>query len=162
MQMLVVMTNRPSGRMPDAEYGLRLVGLEGVPLVGYGEIEWLAEQMGEEADTLSKPSPIHALAAVFAALSKELNGSLLDAYAVANGKSSEIITLLDESQIWVFEDTPAGIVSVDQVGKILHGQGINVDLNKIGIASTPLKEEYLKAQGVQVYEKIDMVLKGLF
>ena len=141
----VVMTNRPSREMPDAEYGLRLVGLEGVPLVGYGDIEWLAEQVGEDASKLQKPYTVHALAALFAATGRDLQESLMDAHALRND--------VDVDEIVVFEDTPAGLISVEKMGEFL-----GVSVKKIGIAPSAVKAGFLRAQGAQVFDDINGAL----
>ena len=154
----VVMTNRPSRGMPDAKYGLQLVGLKGFPLVGYGEIEWLAGELGVNTTTLAKPSPIHALAASLTAFSTDVDLSLRDAYASTNGEGAEEISCLEGSEIWVFEDTPAGLISMGEMERLLEGRGVSVGLNKIGIATTPHKSEYLKAQGARIFKRVDIAL----
>ena len=45
-----------------------IVGLEPLPLVGYGGLRHLSERLGLHPDTLVKPSAAQALAAVGAAL----------------------------------------------------------------------------------------------
>jgi len=153
-----VMTNRPSREMPDANYGLQLIGLEGLPSVGYGEIEWLAGEVGVNTTALAKPSPAHALAASLSAFSRDMELNLRNASASFNGGGTEAYAYLEGSEVTVFEDTPAGLISVDGLEKLLHGQGISVAVNKIGIASTPHKGEYLQAQGARVYARVDAAL----
>lgn len=157
----VVMTNRPSRGMPDANYGLQLIGLEGFPLVGYGEIEWLAGELGVNTTTLAKPSPVHALAASLTAFSTDFDLSLRDAYASTNGRGAEEISCLEGSEIWVFEDTLAGLISMAEMERLLEGQGVSVGLKKIGIATTPHKSEHLQAQGARIYERIDLALEEI-
>jgi len=158
----VVMTNRPSRGMPDANYGLQLIGLEGFPLVGYGEIEWLADQVDRHTTILAKPSPVHALAASLTAFGRDLDKSLLDAYASTIGGGTKKISCLEGSEIWVFEDTPAGLISVGEMEMQLRAKGISVEVNKTGIASTPHKGEYLRVQGARVFEQIDLILEEIF
>jgi phosphoglycolate phosphatase-like HAD superfamily hydrolase len=158
----VVMTNRPSRRMPDAEYGLRLVGLDDIPLVGNNDIEWLADQVDGKTAMFLKPSPVHALAAVFAALGKNLGESLMDAYGVAKGDFAETASFLDGSQIWIFEDSPAGIISVGEMGELLRKLGISVAINKVGIATMPLKSKCLEKQGALVFDGIHSGLEDVF
>ena len=154
-----IMTNRPSRQMPDAEYGRRLVGLGELSLVGNNDIEWLAKEVGEETSALLKPAPTHALAAAFTSLGKPVDESLLSAYAATKGSFSEDLSLLKDSQIWVFEDTPAGIISVGKMGDFLIEHGFSVKINKVGIAETSLKGGYLEVQGAQVFESIDLALR---
>ncbi|MCF6277892.1 MAG: hypothetical protein L3J16_03985, partial [Anaerolineales bacterium] len=133
----VIMTNRPSNKMPDAEYGRRLVGLDAIPLIGNNDIGWLAEQVGEETAALLKPAPVHALAATLVALGRPREASLREAYAVMQGSGMEAESI----RLWVFEDTPAGLVSVNAMREIFRRQGISIEVTKIGIATSVNKGE---------------------
>ena len=157
-----IMTNRPTRDMPDAKYAQKLVGLEEIPVAGYGEMEWLAKKFGGEAAEYSKPSPIHALAAVLASFGKESDSCLLEAHAATKGEFSADIARLDGYEFTVFEDTPAGIMSAGAMGELLRGQGLDVKVNKFGITNSPLKGEYLEAQGARVFERIDVALEEVF
>jgi phosphoglycolate phosphatase-like HAD superfamily hydrolase len=156
-----IMTNRPSRKMPDAKYAQKLVALENIPVAGYGEMEWLAEKFGGEAAEYSKPSPIHALSAALASFGKDSDTCLLEACAATKGEISDDIVLLDGYEFTVFEDTPAGIISVGAMGDLLRAQGLDVKVNKIGITSSPLKGEYLKAQGAQVFADVNTALEDV-
>ena len=155
------MTNRPSRKMPDAKYAQKLVALENIPVAGYGEMEWLAEKFGGEAAEYSKPSPIHALSAALASFGKDSDTCLLEACAATKGEISDDIVLLDGYEFTVFEDTPAGIISVGAMGDLLRAQGLDVKVNKIGITSSPLKGEYLKAQVAQVFADVNTALEDV-
>jgi len=156
-----IMTNRPSREMPDAKYAQKLTKLEKIPVAGYGEMGWLAEKFGGEAANYSKPSPIHALAAVLASFGKESNQCLLEAHAATEGEFSDDITRLDGYEFWVFEDTPAGIISAGAMGELLRSQGMDVKVNKFGITNSLVKAEYLEAQGAQVFEHVNLALKEI-
>ena len=155
----VVMTNRPSSEMPDAEYGLRLVGLAGLPLVGNNDIQWLAEQVDGETAHYLKPNAAHALAALLRSTGQGLQESLLSAHALLNGAS---VDGLDAGEIVVFEDTPAGLVSVGAMGEILEEKGLFVKVKKVGIAPSPVKAAFLRAQGAQVFDDINAALGQIF
>ena len=152
------MTNRPSRKMPDSKYAQKLTGLEQIPVAGYGEMNWLAKKFGGEAANYSKPSPIHALAAVLGSFGKESDACLLEAHAATKGEISEDIARLDGYEFTVFEDTPAGIMSAGAMGELLREHGLNVKVNKMGISASPLKREYLKAQGAQLFDSVDVAL----
>ncbi len=153
----VVMTNRPSHNMPDANYGLQLIGMKNsIPLVGYGEMERMAEIFGGDAAEYSKPSSAHALAAALAALGIAEN--LHITHNALNGRVSDLLTQLDDCQFWVFEDSPAGIVSVDAMGRFLATKDISVKVNKIGIAESSVKGAYLEKQGAQIFGNINVAL----
>ena len=111
---VAIMTNRPSSGpsgfagAPDAEMGAALVGLVDLPLVGYGEISWLAEQTNQQAGELEKPAWQHALAAILMASGCSIEACLQFiceqplAWPVADYAN------LQGSTITVFEDTPGG------------------------------------------------------
>jgi hypothetical protein len=153
-----VMTNRPSRRMPDAAYAQKLTRLESVPVTGYGEMTWLAEQFGGEAAEYSKPSPVHALAAALAVFGKDADDCLKDAYAAVQGKFSPEIALLEDYTFWVLEDTPAGVISAAAMGELLREFGLNVKVNKCGITNSAVKGAYLQAQGARLFENVNAAL----
>ena len=150
-----VMTNRPSSEMPDADYGLRLVGLEGLPLVGNNDIQWLAEEVGGETAHFLKPNAAHALAALLASTGRGLQESLRGAHALLNGAS---VDGLDFGEIVVFEDTPGGLISVGAMGDVLREKGLPVQIKKIGIAPSAVKAEFLRAQGALGFDDINVAL----
>ncbi|MBT3314057.1 MAG: hypothetical protein HN390_05545 [Anaerolineae bacterium] len=156
-----IMTNRPSRKMPDAKYAQKLVALENIPVAGYGEMEWLAERFGGEAAEYSKPSPIHALSAALASFGKDSDACLLEARAATKGEISEDIALLDGYEFTVFEDTPAGVISVGAMGDLLRAQGMDVKVNKVGITSSAVKGAYLEAQGARVFTDVNAALEGV-
>ena len=156
-----IMTNRPSRKMPDAKHAQKLTGREQIPVAGYGEMNWLAKKFGGEAANYSKPSPIHALAAVLGSFGKKSDACLLEAHAATKGKISEDITRLDGYEFTVFEDTPAGIMSAGAMGDLLREHGLDVKVNKIGITNSPVKGGYLEAQGAQVFENVNDALKRM-
>jgi len=156
-----IMTNRPSRRMPDAAYAQKLLRLEKIPLAGYGEMTWLAEQFGGEAAEYSKPSPIHALSAVLSTMDKAPNDCLTEAHAAVQGKLSEDILRLDGHTFWVLEDTPAGIISAGAMGDLLRQHGLDVDVKKFGITDSVVKGEYLRTHGAEVFESVNDALQQI-
>lgn len=151
-----VMTNRPSSEMPDAGYGLRLVDLDVLPLVGNNDMRWLAGQVGGETAHFLKPNAAHALAALLASTGRGLPESLLGAHGLLNGAD---VDDLDVGEIVVFEDTPAGLISVGATGDVLRAKGLPVAVKKIGIApSGGVKAEFLRAQGAEVFDEINAAL----
>jgi hypothetical protein len=162
-----IMTNRPSAGpgdfkgSPEAELGRDLVGLADVPLIGYGEIAWLAGQSGNEADALAKPNPSHALAAIFCALGLPEEISLTASLGDFTDLDQSLIGKLRGKRITVFEDTPAGIRSVHAAGRLLQKTGIQVEIIAVGIAVSEIKRRALEAEGAQVYPDINTALAGL-
>lgn len=162
-----IMTNRPSagpgefGGSPEAELGRDLVGLGKIPLIGYGEISWLADQIKIDPDELSKPNPCHALAAIFIALGFPKETSLKASLGDFGVLDQGLIGKLEGKTITVFEDTPAGIRSVTAAGQLLVQQGTEVDIRSIGIASSEVKIAALEAAGARVVSEIDSGLTSL-
>lgn len=162
-----IMTNRPSAGpgdfngSPEAELGQNLVGMAEVPLIGHGELSWLAAENKNEPGELSKPNPCHALSAIFIALGvlKEdsLKASLGDFSDLEQGKLGK----LAGKTITVFEDTPAGIRSVIKAGQLLEQEGLQVAVKSIGIATSEVKKAALAAEGAQVVSDINSALSRL-
>ncbi len=162
-----IMTNRPSFGpenilgAPDADFGAELVGLAHLPLIGYGETTWLAKKRGGLAAEVSKPNPEHALAAILAASGCDVKASLKFFSKPFAEWDIAALKLLRGAQITVFEDTPAGIISVQAAGELLNRAGLDVAVNKIGIAREPAKIAALKAVGAEIFPDINQALASL-
>lgn len=159
-----IMTNRPSKgpndfrKSPDAELGLQMIGLESLPAIGFGEISWLANQSGKRTEEIGKPSVPHALAAILTASGWPVKKSL--EYSIQDLNEEELAHL-NGSEITVFEDTPAGIVAVQKAVDFLNNTGLNIRVNKYGVAKDAAKESALTAQGAQVFPDINRALANL-
>ena len=163
----VIMTSRPSQGpsgffgMPDADLGALLVGLNGLPLVGKGDLIWLANKTGYAVELIQKPSWKHALAALLAAAGMNLQTHLGYFESIPADAGFSGLQFLHNSTITVFEDTAAGIVSVQEIEKLLGDQGIQINLEKIGIAAEPAKIAALSEQDARVYADINQALASL-
>jgi hypothetical protein len=163
-QLGVIMTNRPSvgpggkGGSPDAEMGAELVGLSDLPLVGYGEIAWLADQTGLETGRLNKPHAAHAFAAILTATGWPMEKSLHLAGQQPSSWRFEDLAELSGSELTVFEDTPGGILSVEAAASLLGEVGVDVSVRKIGIAEDESKQVALEAVGAEVFLDINVAL----
>jgi phosphoglycolate phosphatase-like HAD superfamily hydrolase len=159
-----IMTNRPSSGPPgfkgepDAKMGTALVGLASLPLIGFGEIIWLAEATGRDVGELSKPGWPHALAAILTASGWSLEDSLAYVRGEINTPSRDKLTHLQDSTITVFEDTPGGLVAVQEAGVLLNEKGLRVAVRKVGIAADETKQTALSARGAEVYPDINQAL----
>ncbi len=162
-----IMTNRPSSGppdfpgAPDAKMGAALVGLSELPLVGFGEITWLAERTGRETGTLTKPSWVHAMAAVVTALGCPLEDILRFIASQPEKWELSDLSRLHRSRITVFEDTPGGMLAVQAVQDLLANLGIELEVRKIGIAAEESKRAALAAQGAVVYPEVNLALASL-
>lgn len=162
-----VMTNRPSSGpsgfsgSPEAELGLELVQLSGIPLVGFGEISWLATQIQTTPGALVKPDARHALAAVFSSIrfdkKKSLEYSILD----PSQWPGKILENLQGGTISVFEDTPVGVVAIQSAAKILFNAGIDIETRVYGITKEKSKKAALEAQGAQVFPDVNLALSDI-
>jgi len=162
-----IMTNRPSrgpselAGMPDAKMGSDLVGLAALPLVGKGELSWLAARTGRQIERFSKPTWSHAMAAILVASGWLMEDSLMFVGKQPAEKESSALKYLHNSKVTVFEDTPSGLVAVQESSDLLNGMGIRVEVQKIGITEEVTKRSALSAQGATVYPDINQALASL-
>jgi hypothetical protein len=162
-----IMTRRPSKGTPgsidatDAEIGAQLVGLERLPIAGYGEMYWIAEQTGLDVGDLAKPAWEHALVAVLLACGWPLERAL--ANVGISSEKWELSTLqdLNNSNITVFEDTPGGMIAVQKVDNRFKDIGLQVNVRKIGIAKELSKRSALTGQGAIVFPDINQALLNI-
>lgn len=162
-----IMTNRPSkgpsgfSGMPDAEMGANLAGISDLPLVGKGEILWLADLTGQTVEEISKPAWKHAFSAILAACGWTMQDSLKYFCILPKDWEKPGLQFLDGSTFYVFEDTPGGMVSVQEAAKFLCDLGIQVEVKKIGITDDAAKQESLLAQKASIYTDINKALTSL-
>ncbi len=162
-----IMTNRPShgpsgfAGMPDAEMGSDIVGLAALPLVGKGEILWLAAHTGRQVEDFAKPTWKHAMAAILAASGWPVEESLKFVGEQPAEWKISALQYLHNSKVTVFEDTPGGMVAVQEAGDLLNGLGFRVEVQKIGIAEEMAKQSALTAHGAIVYRDINQALASL-
>lgn len=163
---LVAFTSRPSrppreigestiGYAPEAELALELVGLEKLPLIAFGKLEYLASKYHLDPATLVKPSPTQALAAILAAWTGEEWASLQAAYHWhQTGELNNAFSSLPRSfELIVVEDTMGGIISTLQAGEILQGAGIDVTVRAFGLTSgSATKASAFQTAGIPFFE----------
>ena len=151
---------------PEAEMALQILGLTNMALMSFGRMNYLAEEKGEEADYLLKPSPVQGLAAIRAALTGEELASLEWAYETArqdqNKLKSEISWdwLPEDIELHVFEDSSAGIRSVKNAVRILEKSGVRVRFHAWGISSHAEKVAALKKLGAEIVPDINLAIKA--
>jgi len=143
---LVAFTARPSGLpmgaggdsngyAPEAELALKLVGMEGIPLMAFGKLEYIAKQHGLEPAALVKPSPFQALAATFAAWTGDELSALQATYEWrrTNKLNGQFGMLPNSFDLVVVEDTMGGVFSTLSAGQILNDAGFDVRVLPIGL-----------------------------
>lgn len=161
-----IITNRPSSQIPgtastpEAELGAKLVGLQQLPLIGFGEVFWLSQQVGQESTGLNKPSPVHSLAALQAALGTSLPESMKRAYQIVQDPYySEGWQQLAGADIYLFEDTITGVISLEKAYSVLTAAGIKPNIHKLGITDNCNKQTALKQWGAANFSDINLALK---
>ncbi|MBL8103834.1 MAG: hypothetical protein JNM02_14975 [Anaerolineales bacterium] len=149
------------GYAPEAEIALELVGLADIPLIAFGKLEYLAAQRGLDTSKLIKPSPVHALAAIAAALTDNEWVSLQSAGDwIQSGKlNSAFADLPREFEVFVVEDTMGGIRSTQEAGKILNQNGFDVNIHALGLTSGSIsKAEAFAQAGIPHFEDWDELM----
>lgn len=165
-----IMTSRPShgpqgySNEPDAHMGVEVVGLQGLPLVGNGEIHWLSERTGKPVEDLLKPAGAHALAAILAAGGWPLEQCL--AYVAQVERDLDALQKndlmhLDGCVITIFEDTISGMVAIEKAVGLLDQAGLRIVVRKIGIAQDAAKRGALSAIGAEVFPDINYALEEI-
>ncbi len=171
----VIFTGRPSrpprevnesavGYPPEAEMALALVGLEDIPLLAFGKLEYIAAQQRTDPETWVKPSPFHALAAIAAAFTRQEWPAL---QAVAHwqqtGRLDGVFSELPPSfELLVVEDTMSGIHSTLQAAKILQRAGKNIVVRPLGFAlAGSVKANMFQQAGIPFYEDWTSLMKQI-
>jgi hypothetical protein len=150
------------GYSPEAEMALSLLGFETVPVIGYGRLVYTGSVYGMDADSLVKPSPYQALAAVMAAWSGREWEALQWAMDIYNNQTQERIASNDELprkfELHVFEDSAGGIRAVNGAAEILQRIGYDVSFFGWGIATVEEKVRALQKTGAPVFEDVNLAL----
>jgi hypothetical protein len=145
---------------PEAEMALELVGLEQIPLVGYGQVCQLARLTGLPADQIAKPSMIHALGAIGAAVTRDELRAMSDAAKWASEPTQPgIYASFPPLEITVFEDSPWSIRAVQQAGELLNGIGIPTRVNAYGISRSPTKVVTLIEAGAEIAMDVNAAVR---
>jgi len=153
---------------PEAELALEVVGMTGVPLVGYGQICHLAELCGRSPDEMVKPSPVQALAAIGTAVRRQALPALLAAESLVfgdrndrNADGSAYFRSLPALEIHVFEDAAGGVRAVCQAADLLIACGCPVTVHAWGITTNPTKSATLRQAGAEVFPDINTTLREI-
>jgi phosphoglycolate phosphatase-like HAD superfamily hydrolase len=163
-----MITNRPSlwpggaDGTPEAEIGARLCGLDRLPILAYGELSWLSARRDAHSELYLKPSPIHALATMRAALGERPTTALTSAAAlIIDGEWDSAWETLADTRVYVFEDSPKGIQSASSACDILGEQGVKVHLERYGITQSKPKGRSLQAAGARVFPSLQDALEAI-
>ena len=154
---MTIFTARPS--LPDfihhialhysaeSELALELLGVTELPLIGGGQMRWLAEELGYPVNRMLKPSPVQALAAIGVANGMDVRAALTAAGELAFQGRAEGFAGLPPLSIHVFEDSGGNVRSVFEAGRMLNTAGKEARVSAWGIAENPAKQQALQAAG---------------
>jgi len=149
---------------PETEMARYFIGLDRMPIIGYGEMNWLADQLGLEADSLIKPAPYQALTALASALHWDLStayrwvGDILkDPFHI----DGSLFGSSDEIELHIFEDSIVGILACQRAAEILSKQ-FKVRIHEHGIGNHPVKVAALQSVGASIYADINQALAHVF
>ncbi len=172
----VIYTARPSlapvevggklrGYTPEAEIARDMVGLNLMPVIAYGKVDWLARKVGLRGRDLVKPSPVQAMAAIATARTGLEVESLKAALAVARGDHLRFpLTACKGETVHVFEDSASSLRAVTRAVELLNRQGLDLRLVRHGVApaGSPKWETLAQAADVvheDVNEGLEEVLR---
>jgi hypothetical protein len=125
------------GYSPEAELGMQLLDLR-YPLIATGRVQWLAAKMNVPFESVTKPAPIQALAAIGAAITHEEANSLLAAHALmSRGELIGPLTKLKDRvvNVWIVEDGILGMQATHGAIDLLQQNGLDIHAHAIGIAA---------------------------
>ena len=149
---------------PEAEQGARMAGLQALPVVGVGAMQWLADTLGGDAAEFSKPAPLHALGAIACALFAPAADALRAAHHLL--RTHQLPPLMESLRgrplrVVVFEDSARSIHGTQQAGAILQAAGVPASMLGCGIAQSAAKRAQLSAVGAQLYDDVNAALAAV-
>jgi hypothetical protein len=154
----VIFTNRLSrlpagtGGAPEAEIGLARLGLSDLPFVSMGHLDWLCAQRGLEPQSLLKPSPVHALAALRLAVGDSIGEALSSSARLElDHEDDGRWQRLDPTHVVVFEDSFRGLQSARGAQQTLDRIGVRLSLDLRGVTTRDVKRRALESAGGVVY-----------
>ena len=139
-------THSPQGYAPEAELALQLIQLTELPLIAMGRMQWFAGRVGTRVEYLVKPSPVQALAAILAALSRHEAEAVESAYRLmSEGQAPSTLTALDDRilDVWVVEDSVIGVHAASAAIDLINKGDIRARLHALGVSAGGPKAEVL-------------------
>ncbi len=160
-----IMTNRPSKTPPgylsppEAEFGVNLIGMDHLPLLGSGMLAWYAAtQRGLPDHTFFKPNPVHSLALMQLCWGEKMFDALHMAYDLWQGEGNrEHWAKFNNAKVIVFEDAVKGLQSVRSAQALLAREKVNIELKLIGVSAKAIKRAKLEKIADCVYADINQV-----
>lgn len=144
---------------PEAEVALETLGLIELPLIGAGKIGWLAQRMNVPTHELAKPSPVQALAAIAAAVTRQTGTSLRAAADFHLNGNLGLFEEFPELSIHVFEDSGGNAASVRRAVDQLSEAGCACTFTAWGISENPAKQQALLKAGATLLPEINQAIQ---
>lgn len=159
---------------PEAEIGLQRAGVADLPVVGYGEIQYLSMLLNQFPSQYAKPGYIHSFLAlsqalhidleeIFSFLTKELisGQKYIHLQNLSNTEFSHFING-DSIHFHIFEDSCSGIQSVRGMQAMFYANGIHAYVHAYGIGKDKRKIEALVRENASIYPSINEALSTCF
>jgi hypothetical protein len=150
----------PVGYSPEAELGMQLLDMT-YPLIATGRVQWLAAKVNVPFESVTKPAPIQALAAIGAATTHEEANALLAAHALVSRREliGPLAKLKDRVlSVWIVEDGILGLQATHGAINLLKQNGFDIHAHAIGIAAGGPKAEALAPLGEIVLPDVNMAI----
>ncbi len=172
--MIVIYTGRPGlppsdarrrqadGYAPEAEFAVEKSRVTALGIVSMGSMEWLGRATKTSVESLTKPNPTQALAAILSAFRGRVEMQvLMDAYRWGQtGDTPEELQSFIEKKtrlnLVVVEDSPSGVRAFVSARRVLENNGINVGLTAIGVHDVSF-EKHMAFMRLKQEEGIDVV-----
>ncbi len=147
------------GYPPEAELALKRVAMDDLPLIGYGKLAYIGARHGLKGETLLKPSPVQALAAIGAALHGDELRALEEAIHWQRTGEWQAPQGL---HVHVVEDTGGGVRAVQAAVQALQSSGQGVQAHLWGLAPKgSAKETALARLGATCHSRWETLLPDL-
>jgi hypothetical protein len=147
------------GFSPEAEVAARMSGLDSLPLVAMGMMDWLAREHNDRPEELVKPNATQALAALLAAVGRRSDSNTLNlAYQFEREerKGTKFSSLSGRRiRAYVFEDTISGVKPALKMASDLQTNGYDVSLKALGIATDKYKLAALSEVCVKQFPNVN-------
>lgn len=147
---------------PEAEIALQALQLSELPLIAGGKMGWLASIKGLSIEHFIKPSPVQALAAIGAAVTRESELALLAAADFYFNRNTDFFKRLPPLSIHVFEDSGGNIKSVEQAAELLNAEGIDIQFKGWGISQNEQKQQALIDAGAVLVMDINQAISNAY
>jgi len=144
---------------PEAEIGAKITNLGNLPIIGAGSLDWMADKDQVPVRSYNKPNPVHALAAMQAAVGRDIKTSLRNAVNLTsqprNSQFASEWQKIKGATVYVFEDSLGGLMSAQEAAQILSDAEIPIQLELIGISHQPDKTKSLLEISGEIYFDIN-------